>query len=166
MSTGTKRPMIVQYRARETDLPASELLAGLSLRMDWADAFEVSRPPGSTEDPQEWADALFRSSPRWVGALMAVRQVLVGLVGIERGSGEVFDTSARTANEVLLGADQNHLGFRATVLVEPERVVLSTIVDIHNRRGIAYWTLVQRVHPFVIRGMLNRAVKVVEQRTK
>lgn len=149
--------MSVHYRARETDVPTTVLLADLPLRRDYVDAFEVSRPPGTSDDPQVWSNALFHSAPRWVGGLMAVRQALVGLIGIERGSGEVFDTTARTANEVLLGVDQNHLGFRASVLVEPDRVVLSTVVDVFNRRGVAYWALVQRVHPFVIRAALNRA---------
>ncbi len=60
---------------------------------------------------------------------------------------------------MLLGADQAHLGFRASVFVEVDRVVLSTVVELRNRRGRAYFALVRRLHPMVVRGMLTRAAK-------
>jgi Protein of unknown function (DUF2867) len=63
-----------------------------------------------------WADAVFRDPPRWVVAPMGVRQALVGLVGIARGDSSSFDTVARREHEVLLGTDERHLDFRASVL--------------------------------------------------
>jgi len=89
--------------------------------------------------------------------LFVVRETLVKLVGIERGGAHVFDTLSRTENEVLLGADQEHLGFRASVLTESDRVVLSTLVQLRNRRGRAYFAVVRLVHPWVVRAMLARA---------
>ena len=77
------------------------------------------------------------------------------LVGIERGGRHVFDTVSWSPHEVLLGVDQEHLGFRASVLVEAERVVVSTIVEVRNRRGRAYSALVRRVHPLVVRTLLS-----------
>ena len=80
-------------------------------------------------------------------------------MGIERGGRHVFTTVSRTDNEVLLGVDQAHLGFRASVLVEPDRVVVSTLVELRNRRGRAYFAVVRRMHPMVVRGMLTRAAR-------
>ena len=85
-----------------------------------------------------------------VGAARGARGA-VGLVGIARGGRSSFDTVARTADEVLLGTDERHLDFRASVLREPDRVVLSTVVTLHNRRGRAYFALVRRVHPVIVR---------------
>ena len=68
---------------------------------------------------------------------------------------------ARTDDEVLLGVDQSHLAYRASVLVEPDRVVLSTVVDLRNRRGAAYFAVVRKVHPFVVRTMLTRAARTM-----
>lgn len=144
-------------RARETAVPATSLLAGALARVDWSDAHSVACRPGVPTDPQVWADAVFRDPPRWVVALLGVREALVGLVGIARGGDSSFDTVARTAEEVLLGTDERHLDFRASVLREPGRVVLSTVVQLHNRRGRAYFALVRRVHPMIMRAMLTRA---------
>ena len=80
-----------------------------------------------------------------------MRELLVRAVGIERGGRHVFKTVSRTDNEVLLGVDQAHLGFRASVLVEVDRVVVSTLVELRNRRGRAYFAIVRRLHPMVVR---------------
>jgi hypothetical protein len=124
----------------------------------WSDAFAVAIPPGGRRDPQEWADAVFRAPPSpVVRILFGARELLVRCVGIERGSRHVFDTIARTRHEVLIGTDQAHLGFRASVLVEQHRVVLTTVVELRNRRGRAYFALVRLVHPVVVRRGLARA---------
>ena len=78
-------------------------------------------------------------------------------MGIDRAGRRAFDPVARTDDEVLLGIDQSHLGFRASVLCEPKRVVVSTVVHLHNRRGGLYWLVVRRLHPAVVRAMLRRA---------
>ena len=115
-----------------------------------------------SRDPQDWADAVFRAPPSpLVRLLFGARELAVKAVGIERGGRHVFDTVARSQHEVLLGADQEHLAFRASVLVQPDRVVLSTIVELRNRRGRAYFALVRRVHPFVVRRMLARAARTM-----
>jgi hypothetical protein len=144
-------------RARAVPVPSTPLLERALPHVDWADAYAVPRPADTPRDPQVWADAVFRSPPLWVGVLLLVRESLVRLVGIDMAGRRAFDAVARTDDEVLLGIDQGHLGFRASVLCEPERVVVSTVVNLHNRRGRFYWLIVRRVHPAVVRAMLRRA---------
>jgi hypothetical protein len=148
-------------RVYATELPSTRLLAHPMRYVDWSDAYAVGVPSGERRhDPQEWADAVFRAPPSVLTrVLFGARELLVRAVGIERGGSHVFDTVSRTDHEVLLGADQQHLGFRASVLVEADRVVLSTVVELHNRRGRAYFAIVRRLHPIVVRGMLARAAK-------
>lgn len=149
-------------RAHDVQVPSTPLLSGALAHTDWSDAYAVSIPISSEDHPpQRWADAVFRSPPVGTRLLFGVRQLLVGLVGIERGDSHVFDTVATRRDEVLVGVDQDHLAFRASVLVEPGRVVLSTVVELHNRRGRAYFALVRRVHPFVVRAMLTRAARTL-----
>jgi hypothetical protein len=148
-----------QPRAAETAVPDTPLLAGALPRVDFADAHAVAVHPGAPTDPQAWADAVFRDPPRWVLAVLGLREALVRLVGIARGGRSSFDTVARAADEVLLGTDERHLDFRASVRREPDRVVLSTVVTLHNRRGRAYFALVRPVHPVVVRAMLTRAAR-------
>jgi hypothetical protein len=143
-------------RPAAVGLPNTELLAGALPRVDWSDAWAIPAD-GLPDDPQVWADAVFHAPPTWVVVLLGVREATVGLVGIERGGRAAFATRERTGPEVLVGIDQSHLDFRASVLREPHRVVLSTVVMVHNRRGRMYSALVRRVHPVVVRAMLGRA---------
>lgn len=168
-SAGSSRPL---YRSRlvrpvrfgrvaATAVPESRLLARALPIVDSADAFAVTFPGPPPGDPQQWADAIFRAPPVWVRALFGIRQGLVRVVGIESGDRHVFDTVAWQPDEVLVGTDQQHLGFRASVLLERRRVVLTTVVQLHNRRGRAYWALVRRIHPAVVRTLLARATRTM-----
>lgn len=146
-------------RAGAIEPSRSGLIASALPRVDWSDAQAVAVFPGMPLDPQTWADAVFRDPPSWVGSALGLRERLVGLVGIQRNEPDAFDTLTRTDDEVLLGADANHLDFRASVRREPDRVVLSTVVQVHNGRGRAYSALVRAVHPTIVRAMLNRAAR-------
>ena len=141
--------------------PATPLLANALGRVDWSDAFAVDLATAEDgRDPQGWADAIFRAPrPPAARILFGARELMVRAVGIERGGPHVFDTVSRSGHEVLLGTDQKHLAFRASVLVDRNRVVLSTVVELRNRRGRAYFALVRRLHPFVVRAALARAAR-------
>ena len=152
---------VTSPRVRAVTVPQTPLLKHALPHVDWSDAYAVRRPAGSSSDPQDWADAVFHAPPAWVGALLLARESLVRLVGIDRAGRGAFDPVARTDDEVLLGIDQSHLGFRASVLCEPDRVVVSTVVHLHNRRGRAYSAIVRLVHPAVVRAMLRRAARRV-----
>ncbi len=154
-------PSSRRSRAMAVALPDSPLLGPALPRVDWCDAYAVSYPAAPPGQPQQWADAIFRSPPAGIGVLFAAREVLVRLVGIEPGGSHVFDAVATTEREVLLGIDQEHLSFRASVLLEPSRVVLSTVVQVHNRRGRFYSAVVRPLHPFVVRTMLTRAARAM-----
>jgi|tagenome__1003787_1003787.scaffolds.fasta_scaffold20962474_1 hypothetical protein len=150
-------------RAYATTFPSTRLLAQALPVVDWSDSYAVGIPPDQRgRDPQEWADAIFGCPPPFaIRVLFGARELLVRGIGIEAGGSHVFDTVARTDSEVLLGIDQQHLGFRASVLVEPDRVVVSTVVQLRNRRGRAYFALVRRLHPLVVRAMLTRAARTM-----
>ncbi len=145
-------------RAYGVPPPRSILLADALPDADWSDAYAVAIPAETPRrDPQEWADAVFHEPPLWIQILFGVRELLVRAVGIERGGEHVFETVSRSDDEVVLGVDQSHLGFRAAVLVERDRVVVTTVVKFHNRRGAAYSAVVRTVHPLIVRSMLARA---------
>ena len=67
-------------------LPTTPLLTGALPYVDWSDAYAVFTPSGAPRhDPQEWADAIFHGPPLWIRALFGLREVVVRLMGIERG---------------------------------------------------------------------------------
>lgn len=155
------RPVGGSIRVRAVPVVTTGLLARALPRVDWSDAYAVTRPDGAPSDPQVWSDALFHQAPRWVRHLLAARQATVGLVGIDRGRPSTFATRTRTDDEVLLGTDERHLSFRVSVRTELDRVTLSTIVQLHNRRGRAYFALVRAFHPIVVRAVLGRAARTL-----
>ncbi|WP_019202489.1 DUF2867 domain-containing protein [Tsukamurella sp. 1534] len=159
-------------RARAVRVPADAVLAQ-RVRGEWGgapgglvDAYGVPLWRGLSRDPQEWADAIFRDPPTWVRAAMAVRQALVGLVGIDRGTPESFATRERTGAEVLLGEDAGHLRFRASVHVSGDALTLTTVAAPSNLRGRAYLLPVRLVHPVIVCAMLRRAHRRAAQRPR
>jgi hypothetical protein len=152
-------------RVRAVPVPAGAvLLHAWSARRDLADAFAVRVPPGTPDDPQDWADRIFRDPPAAVRALLRLRNALAPLIGVERGDASAFATVARTDREVLLGVDAPHLDFRASVLVEPDddgtTVTVSTVAAVRTRAGRAYLQVVRLLHPAVVRAMARRAARV------
>jgi hypothetical protein len=153
------RPVTEREPVREVSVPHTALVAAALADIDWSDAHAVARPSGAPADPQAWADALFHRRTRAGTTLIAVRDALAGLVGITRSHDRSFATVATAPDEVLLGSDERHLDFRASVLVEAQRVVLSTVVRRHNLRGRVYFAVVRQLHPTVVRAMLARAAR-------
>ncbi|MEV6303066.1 DUF2867 domain-containing protein [Actinoplanes sp. NPDC051861] len=141
--------------------PHASLLHAALPSPDLADAYAVRLHPGTTTDPREWADKIFRDPPRAVSALLRLRNAVVAPFGIERGDRSAFDVLASASGEALLGTDAAHLDFRASVLVEPgadgTRVTLSTHATARSRSGRIYLGLVRLAHPAVVRAMLRRA---------
>ncbi|MEO2106213.1 MAG: DUF2867 domain-containing protein [Actinomycetota bacterium] len=124
---------------------------------DLVDAFAVRVPAGATTDPLHWQSAVFASPPPLVRGLLHLRQALVGLVGIDRADPDTFDPLEANDREVLVGSDERHLTFRASLLVSEDEVVLSTWARPANTRGRAYLWVVRLFHPWVVRAMLRRA---------
>jgi uncharacterized protein DUF2867 len=125
--------------------------------VDFVDAHAVRLRPGMPTDPAIWASAIFDHPPLWVRVLLVAREAVVGLVGIERVGRSAFAVRTRTDTEAQVGVDAGHLDFRAVASVEPARIVVTTLVRRHNRRGRGYFALVRRIHPAVMRAMLTRA---------
>jgi hypothetical protein len=128
---------------------------------DYADAIIVPLPPGTPADPTLWAHRLFslRAMPRWVVGALAVRQLLVPLLGIPRAADDVFAIREQREDEALLGADDRHLDFRCGVAVNPAARLLrvTTTVRLHGWRGRAYFLPVRVLHPLVVRAMIRSA---------
>ena len=130
---------------------------------DFADAAIASLPAGASTDPAEWANRLFslRAMPRWVAGALAVRQLLVPLLGLPKSPADTFAVREREAHEVLMAADERHLDFRCAVAVDPEARLLrvTTAVRLHGWRGRLYFAPVRLLHPVVVQAMIRSAVR-------
>lgn len=132
-------------RVREVTVPPASRVHDSLPRVDFSDAHAVRLPAGVPQDAPYWADLLFRGP----AAL------------------PVLD---RAAEEVLCGADKRMLSYRAGVRVTTDgggtTVTVSTVVQRHTRRGAAYFAVVRRAHPWIVRTLLARAAREhLDQRT-
>jgi predicted pyridoxine 5'-phosphate oxidase superfamily flavin-nucleotide-binding protein len=132
---------------------------------DFADVVIVAVPgiEPISADPADWARRVFAvdNAPKWVQALFAVRQSVVGLVGIQRGDASAFDVDVVRGSEALIRADESHLDFRCAVGIDVDRRLLriTTVVMLHGWRGRLYFAPVSILHGPVTRAMARRAAR-------
>jgi hypothetical protein len=129
--------------------------------VDLADAWALRLPPRAPRSAVIWAETAFSDPPGWVRIALGLRQALVGLVGIERASADVFAPTVVSPGEATFGADAGHLIFQGLVLVDDRHATVVTLARAHNLRGRLYLALVRLVHPAVIRAMLRRAARTL-----
>ena len=134
---------------------------------DFADAVIVSIPPSTTglsTDPGWWAELVFsvRTAPKWVVALLGLRQLLVGLIGVKRADRSVFDITTVEGTEALIHTHDDHLDFAAGVAIDIDHRLLTvtTAVRFNNWRGRVYFIPVSVLHGPVTRSMASRAVSI------
>jgi hypothetical protein len=134
-------------------------------RPDYADVALVPVPAHASTDAQRWAEAVFdlRSMPRWVVALLSVRQVAVRLIGLAPAPRDVFAVRAVQDDEALISFDDRHLDFRVGVGVDPVQHLLRvvTVVRLRGWRGRVYWAPVSLLHPVVVRAMMRGALRTM-----
>jgi hypothetical protein len=135
---------------------------------DWADSYGV-RLDGSDLDPMEVARDLMGRAPRWVGALLKIRNLIVGFFGLKSAELELtgqdriggFPVLMHDDRHVLLGFNDKHLDFRIIVAVEPEgvrhqHVSLTTLVRRHNLFGRIYILVITPFHRLIVKTFLKR----------
>lgn len=133
---------------------------------DFADAAIVAIAQSAKElssDPRWWAEQVFsvRSAPKWVVALLGIRQLLVGLIGVDRADRSVFDVTAVEGNEALIHTRDRHLDFAAGIRIDLDHRLLTVTTAVHfnNRRGRLYFVPVSVLHGPVTRSMAKHAVR-------
>ena len=132
---------------------------------DYADMSIGVLPDGATTDPAVWASTLFslKTMPRWIVAAMAVRQLVVPLIGVSSAPRDVFRVVRVEGDEALLSFDDRHLDFRVGVGVDRVNglVRVVTAVRLKGWRGRVYFAPVRFAHPIVVHSMLKRTQNVL-----
>lgn len=128
---------------------------------DFTDLLAIPLPNGTSTDPRVWAEAIFgkAGTPFWVGAALALRQLVVPLIGIPRADTSVFDVAKVGGEEALIIAPDKHLTFHCAVGVDAEQRLLrvTTAVTLNGWRGKVYFAPVRLAHPVVVRSMMLKA---------
>ena len=160
---------------RQVHIPHGSLIAQAFATPDYADAYAIRLSPESATDVDALVRTLFSARPRWIDALMALRNRLVRLIGLKtppRGAHEreirnlqpgsvagIFHVLARNDEEIVLGEDDRHLDFRLSVLVRRQAgvawAVVTTVVRFNGRLGRAYFVPVRPFHQLIVPAMLR-----------
>jgi hypothetical protein len=138
----------------------------------FADAYRVPVPPGL--DAMAATRLAFGRGPRWIRALMALRNRVVGVFGLKaaglaadrRGDAAArarrpgrhaggFPVISESPDRVVLGFDDRHLDFRIVVALADGCATLSTAVRWHNLFGRAYLAVVMPLHRVIAARMLE-----------
>ncbi len=150
------------------------LLAGA----DFADAYRliVGGPP---LEAIAAAQRVFARTPRWIRALLALRNRLVAVIGLKGTDETPFDKSlppaerrrigffpivSETQDRLVMGFDDWHLDFRVVVDVsalgvDRQQVTATTLVRTHNWIGRAYLAIILPFHRVIVRTMLAQAAR-------
>lgn len=130
---------------------------------NWVDRYTVQLD-GQTMTAKEVARRIFAKPPAWAQRLMALRNAIVGLVGLKNAgtmNGETggFPVISDNPDQVVLGFDDWHLDFRIVVDIKStqtgQSLSVSTLVDRHNLAGRIYIFFVTPFHHMIFRTMLK-----------
>lgn len=129
---------------------------------DWADRFELALD-GKGLTATEAAELSLGGSPRWVRALLRLRNRMVSFVGLKSAAPKpgqfglvgAFPVLSKSDDEVVLGFDDTHLDFRIVVDVRVGSAVnqivgVTTLIRRHNLLGRVYLALVMPFHKMIV----------------
>ncbi len=155
--------------------PTNSAIAGLFVGADLVDAYSAAVHEDAPDDIDVLARAALASPPAWFVALLGVRDAVVPLVGVKtswriRAEAEAHgaDTVAffpileRSEYELIMGEDDLHLNFRASVMLRASAngngrdLILTTVVHCHNAIGRTYLVAITPFHRLIVRSNLAR----------
>ncbi len=158
----------MMIREIRPDVDRDSLLAGAQ----FADAFRVTVTDAGL-DARSAAMRMFSESPRWVQALLDLRNRIVEPFGLKT-SGEddvkvggmigLFPVLSETPERLVAGFNDHHLDFRVVVDVLPvdsgREVTATTLVLTHNLLGRAYLTAIMPFHRMIAKTLLKQVCQV------
>jgi hypothetical protein len=167
---------------KQQAIPEHLEIAKFLLGSHFADCF-VAPNPWPSSCAMEIFLRTVESPPRWVTALMRLRNRLVQLVGLkdlgalhemntsktaaDYGVGEragIFTVIYRSEDEVVLGDHDKHLEVRVSVSKRSytkvkDQILISTVVHEHNALGKFYMLFVGPIHKLIVPAVLRRGLK-------
>lgn len=156
----------MKIREVKPAVDADALLTGAQ----FADAFRLA-VEGHTLDARQATERMVGRAPRWIDALVTLRNILVAPFGLKTsGAGAavprdmigIFPVISQTPDRLVAGFNDSHLDFRVVVDVATDgtgqQITATTLVKTHNRLGRTYLAIILPFHRLVVRAMLRQVV--------
>ena len=154
----------MKVHAVEPDVDAAAFLPGAQ----FIDAFSIAVDDDAL-DARHAAERMLERSPRWIEALIALRNRLVKPFGLKvparrkpahAGTIGAFPVVSETPGRIVAGFNDRHLDFRPVVDVVAEaggrRVTATTLVLTHNLLGRIYLAIILPFHRLIVPSMLRQ----------
>jgi len=157
---------------QEIAIPDTKGIRSALEKIDFKNAFAITNHHNNLE---EITKMIFDQNPKWLQALFKIRGFIGVYLGLKKhapsdyqddfkvgGHVKFFKIYSIDPQEIILGANDNHLNFRVSVYnsgATKNNIQLSTLVKYHNRTGKIYMQLIAPFHRMVIRYMLRRAIQ-------
>lgn len=172
------------------ELPDKSILKKNEKQYDYIDSYQSEFIDNNNNiSPTAIGKAFFSGGPKWVEKLFAVRNKIVGLLGLKTSEnitdrqkqldnfkcepGEkigLFKVFSKTNYEVVLGEDDKHLNFRVSLLLDQlanetnkKTVIITTTVQFNNWFGRLYFLPVRPFHKIIVPKMLKGLIKELEK---
>jgi hypothetical protein len=157
----------MKIREVAPEVDSGALLAGAQ----FVDAYRVALE-GTALDARKAAERMFARGPRWIEALLRLRNTIVAPFGLKQsGTNEpapggmigIFPVLSETPERLVAGFSDHHLDFRVVVDVAPaeagQQVTTTTLVLTHNLLGRTYLAVILPFHRLIARVMLRQVTE-------
>ncbi len=159
-------------KVQEENTSSEYLERGLLSQIDFSDTFSTTNQEDKLE---EITHLIFNNPPKWIKSLFILRNKIVKLLGLKAekpadynerfavgGYIGFFKIFSITQHEIVLGANDSHLNFRAIVAKKNEdlhNIKLITLVQYNNSTGKIYMSVIKPFHRLVVKRMVKNAYK-------
>ena len=164
------------------EVPDSSEIARSLNGADFHDCYQLPVESNSLSALEIYIN-IVRKTPAWVNSLMAMRNRVVGLVGL-KNLGRLNDIQEKpvsayrvgdrigifslrylSENEIILGDSDKHLNVNVSVCKqsngEQHSVAVSTVVYFHNTLGRVYMFFVAPAHKIIAPAVLAKGLKLM-----
>ena len=148
----------------DPNVDAGALLAGAQ----FIDAYSIAIDNAAL-DARHAAERVLGRSPRWIDALLRLRNLLVTPFGLKTSAPNetgvpdiigIFPVVSETPERLVAGFNDSHLDFRVVIDVAAadagRRVTATTLVLTHNMLGRVYLAVILPFHRLIVRTILRQ----------
>ncbi len=141
-------------------------------KLDFSDTFSTTNQDDNLE---EISNLVFNNFPKWIMFLMNMRNGIAKYLGLKTNIPDDYNEDFRVGgyvkffkiydlsdDEIIMGADDSHLNFRAVINltnVDSYNVKVTTLVKFNNKMGYYYMKVVKPFHRWVLMSMVGHAYK-------
>jgi hypothetical protein len=159
-------------KVKEEKIKLRHDLIELLTTIDFIDTFSTTN---HRDDMKDITNLIFNTSPKWLELLFKLRNNLVKIIGLKTDIPEDYNETFKVGgyvkffkiysisnNQVILGANDSHLNFRAIVENDTSKdynIKVITLVQFNNKKGEFYMNIIKPFHRLVVKKMVKNAFK-------